>query len=171
MPKPRKKSVDPNNKLVNFLDDEFLPMLVSQVHTHLIGRVIKYNKAKAVCDIQPLALQSDGDKRAPLANVIVPDSISMINDIVDFMHHFDKMIDTYNGHIHQGVHGPTSGPSAHQSHFDKDKEKHAFKVGSVVWVGIADTELDNWTGKSNFKIETKRQHSVNDAVVEEVLKP
>ncbi|GAY74293.1 hypothetical protein [Lentilactobacillus kosonis] len=157
MPKPRKKSVDPNNKLVNFLDDEFLPMLASQVHTHLIGRVISYNKEKAVCDVQPLALQSDGDKRAPLANVIVPDNINMINDIVEFAK-------WANGHTHPTVGGPT--PAMPEAIL-----KHSFKVGSVVWVGIADTELDNWTGKSNFKIETKRQHSVNDAVVEEVLKP
>ena len=167
MPKKRRVAIDAKNKQSNFLKNEFLEFFKSEVSCHTIGRVISYDKAHRRCDVQPLPLQSDGDKRAALTEVVVPDSISMINDIVDFMKWADKFVDTYNEHTNP----PAGGVSVTYHHFDKVKEKHAFKVGSVVWVGFCDREMDNWSGKNNYKIDTKRMHSIQDAVIEAVIKP
>ena len=167
MPKKRKVAIDAKNKQVNFFKNDFLEFFKSEVNCHTIGRVISYDKAHHRCDVQPLPLQSDGDKRAALTEVVVPDSISMINNIVDFMKWADKFVDTYNGHTNP----PAGGVSGTYHHFDKVKEKHAFKVGSVVWVGFCDREMDNWSGKNNYKIDTKRMHSIQDAVIEAVIKP
>lgn len=167
MPKKRKVAIDAKNKQSNFLKNEFLEFFKSEINCHTIGRVISYDKAHHRCDVQPLPLQSDGDKRAALTEVVVPDSISMINDIVDFMKWADKFVDTYNRHTNP----PAGSVSGTYSHFDKAKEKHAFKVGSVVWIGFCDREMDNWSGKNNYKIDTKRMHSIQDAVIEAVIKP
>ncbi|EEI19978.1 hypothetical protein HMPREF0497_1223, partial [Lentilactobacillus buchneri ATCC 11577] len=37
------------------------------------------------------------------------------------------------------------------------------------WVGFCDREMDNWNGKSNYTLATKRMHSLQDAVVEAVI--
>ena len=171
MPKKRKVAIDAKNKQVNFFKNDFLEFFKSEINCHIIGRVISYDKAHHRCDVQPLPLQSDGDKRAALTEVVVPDSISMINDIVDFMKWADKFAMTYSGHTHTAPHGETSGPHGPYHVFDKAKEKHAFKVGSVVWVGFCDREMDNWSGRNNYKIDTKRMHSIQDAVIEAVIKP
>lgn len=172
MPKKHKDmQPDKDNRIQKFVSEELQTMTKVGMACHMIGRVISYDKAQRRCDVQPLPLQSDGDKRAAYTDVIVPDSISMINDIVDFMKWADSFVETYNGHTHTAPHGETSGPHGPYHAFDKAKEKHAFKVGSVVWVGFCDRELDNWTGKNNYEIETTRMHSVQDAVVQEVILP
>lgn len=168
MPKGSKHQVmDARNKMQNFLKNGLLPYISNDLNVHQIGRVIKYKRGDDRCDVQPLALQSDGDKRAALTDVIVPDSISMINDIVDFMKWADEFVDTYNGHTNP----PAGGVSGTYHHFDKKKEAHGFKVGSVVWIEFADQETDNWTGKNNYKIDTKRMHSIQDAYIGGVIKP
>lgn len=156
MTKKPKGVPDANNKLSNFLSDKLIPMILAGIHAHMIGRVISYKKGSGRCEVQPLALQSDGDKRAPLTEVVVPDSIEMINDIKEFA-------SWAKGHTHPTVGGPI--PSMPEGIL-----RHEFKVGSVVWIGFSDTEIDNWTGTDNFAIETKRQHSIQDAVVEAVIK-
>ena len=66
MLKKRKVAIDAKNKQVNFFKNEFLEFFKSEVSCHTIGRVISYDKAHRRCDVQPLPLQSDGDKRAAL---------------------------------------------------------------------------------------------------------
>ena len=113
MPKKRKVAIDAKNKQSNFLKNEFLEFFKSEVNCHIIGRVISYDKAHHRCDVQPLPLQSDGDKRAALTEVVVPDSISMINDIVDFMKWLTSSFNkSTNNRSNVGI-----------SVFDKAKEK------------------------------------------------
>lgn len=159
---------DKRNKSTEFLMQTMPELISSELSCHTIGRVLSYNKAHHRCDVQILPLQSDGEKRAALTEVVVPDSISMINDIVDFMKWADGFVDTYNGHTNP----PAGGVSGAYHHFNKKKEKHAFKVGSVVWIGFFDRDSDNFNGSGdNFKIETRRMHSLQDAFVGGVIKP
>lgn len=159
---------DKRNKSTEFLMQTLPELINSELNCHTLGRVLRYDKTAKTCDVQILPLQSDGEKRAALTSVIVPDSISMINDIVDFMKWADKFVDTYNSHTNP----PGGGVSASYTHFDKDKENHAFKVGSVVLIGFLDRDSDNFNGSgNNFKIETRRMHSLQDAFVGGVIKP
>ena len=116
----------------------------SEVSCHTIGRVISYDKAHRRCDVQPLPLQSDGDKRAALTEVVVPASVWQMDA-------FFRKICT-NKNVKLNGYKPMA-------------------IGSVVWVGFCDREMDNWSGKNNYKIDTKRMHSIQDAVIEAVIKP
>lgn len=175
MPKKTRQRLmpDKDNRIQNFITDKLKPLLASDEHCHMIGRVISYDKKRARCDVQPLPLQTDGDKRAALTDVVVPDDIKFINDLVDFMKYVDGFVQTYNSHTHTAPHGETSGPHGTYKAFDKEKEKHGFKVGSVVWVEYCDREMDNWTGKDNYKIDADapRLHSVQDAIIGKVIQP
>lgn len=128
MPKNRKVAVDPKNKQLNFIKGDLLDYISASIDCHMVGRIISYDRSNHRCDVQPLPLQSDGDKRATLTECVVPASLYLI-------------------------------------------DKLTIKVGSVVWVGFCDREMDNWTGTSNYKIDTKRMHSKQDPVVEAVIKP
>ncbi|MFC6180355.1 hypothetical protein [Lactiplantibacillus daowaiensis] len=105
---------------------EFVPYISAGINCHMMGRIISYSQSSHTCEVQPLPLQSDGDKRAPLTEVIVPASIYKIAGL-------------------------------------------KIKRNSVVWIGYCDRDMDNWTGANNYKIETKRMHSIQDAVVEAVI--
>ncbi|MCT3396239.1 Gp138 family membrane-puncturing spike protein [Lentilactobacillus hilgardii] len=126
MPKKRKVAIDAKNKQTTFLKGVFSDYLKTIINCHMIGRIISYDRDSHRCDVQPLPLQSDGDKRATLTEVIMPASL-YLND------------------------------------------KLTISVGSVVWVGFCDREMDNWNGKSNYTLATKRMHSLQDAVVEAVI--
>lgn len=56
-------------------DIRFIRSLIRQIniglHVSQLGRVYKVNEDKSRVDIQPLALNSSGSKRAPLVNVPV----------------------------------------------------------------------------------------------------
>uniref|UniRef100_UPI00403F9A43 hypothetical protein n=1 Tax=Lentilactobacillus hilgardii TaxID=1588 RepID=UPI00403F9A43 len=144
MLKKRKVAIDAKNKQVNFFKNDFLEFFKSEINCHIIGRVISYDKAHHRCDVQPLPLQSDGDKRAALTEVIVPASIWQMDSF------FQKIC------------------------ANKNVSLNGYKpmvISSVVWVGFCDREMDNWSGKNNYKIDTKRMHSMQDAVIEAVIKP
>lgn len=127
MPKRKKRRVvDPKNKLYRFMMDVLTPFIGAQINCHQMCRVISYDASHHVCEAEPMPLQSDGDKRAALTEVIVPASIYKIPGL-------------------------------------------KIKKDSVVWVGFGDRDMDNWSGKSNFKIETRRMHSLQDATVEVVI--
>lgn len=53
----------------------------------------------------------------------------------------------------------------------KSDKYQTMKVGSIVNVGFFDTEIDNYQGKRNFKVESHRRHSLNDAIILGVVKP
>lgn len=144
MPKKRKVAIDAKNKQSNFLKNEFLEFFKSEVNCHTIGRVISYDKAHHRCDVQPLPLQSDGDKRAALTEVVVPASVWQMDTF------FQK--NRTNKNVNLNGYKPMA-------------------ISSVVWVGFCDREMDNWSGKNNYKIDTKRMHSIQDAVIEAVIKP
>lgn len=133
-----KRVSDPKNKLSDFLTGELFPMIQESINCHTIGRVISYNRSAHTCDVQPLPLQSDGDKRAALTECIVPSSIWQADAAFAAL---------------------------------KANDYVAMRVGSIVWVGFCDREIDNWTGKSNYRLESKRMHSIQDPVVEVVIKP
>ena len=144
MPKKRKVAIDAKNKQVNFFKNEFLEFFKSEVNCHTIGRVISYDKAHHRCDVQPLPLQSDGDKRAALTEVVVPASVWQMDT-------FFKRICT-NKNVNLNDYKPMA-------------------ISSVVWVDFCDREMDNWSGKDNYKLDTKRMHSIQDAVIEAVIEP
>ncbi|MCW4398114.1 hypothetical protein LDJ81_03585 [Lentilactobacillus parabuchneri] len=144
MPKKRRVAIDAKNKQVNFFKNEFLEFFKSEVYCHTIGRVISYDKAHHRCDVQPLPLQSDGDKRAALTEVVVPASVWQMDTF--FQKNRTNKNVNFNGYK----------PMA---------------ISSVVWVGFCDREMDNWSGRNNYKIDTKRMHSIQDAVIEAVIEP
>lgn len=133
-----KKVSDPKNKLSDFLTEELIPMIQAAINCHIVGRVISYDKSRHVCDVQPLPLQSDKDKRAALTECVVPASIWQTDEAMVAL---------------------------------KAPDYKKMKVGSVVWIGYCDREMDNWTGSSNYQLESKRMHSLQDPVVEAVINP
>lgn len=137
MPKVEKKVVDPKHKMSDFLEKELIPLISSQINCNMIGRVISYRKIDHRCSVQPLPLQSDGDKRAPLVECVVPSSIWQLDEVLGKL----------------------------------SKSWKPMKVGSVVSVDFCDREMDNWTGKSNYAIETKRVHSLQDTIIQAVILP
>lgn len=141
MRKLNKKVVDRKNKASNFMFNAYPQFIMEKIHCINLGRIIKYNKSDHTCSVQLLPLQHDNDKIAPINEVIVPASIWQ-NDVA----------------------------------MEKIKEKisveyKALKVGSVVTIGFFDTEIDNFSGKSNFKVESSRKHSLNDATLLGVIEP
>lgn len=137
MPKVKKNVVDPKHKMSDFLEKELIPLISSQINCNMIGRVISYRKTDHRCSVQPLPLQSDGDKRAPLVECVVPSSIWQLDEVLGKL----------------------------------SKSWKPMKVGSVVSVDFCDREMDNWTGKSNYAIETKRVHSLQDTIIQAVIFP
>lgn len=125
--KKKTKIVDPKNKLYLFIMDVLAPLIGAQIHCHLDCRVLSYDASSHTCEVEPLPLQSDGDKRAALTEVIVPASIYKVPGI-------------------------------------------KIKRDSVVEVGFGDRDMDNFTGPRNYKIETRRTHSLQDALVMAVIK-
>lgn len=141
MRKPNKKVVDSKNKASNFMFDVYPQLIMSKIHCINIGRIIKYNKSEHTCSVQLLPLQHDNEKIAPINEVIVPASIWQTDNAMAKI---------------------------------KDKisiEYKSLKVGSVVTIGFFDTEIDNFAGKSNFKVESTRRHSLNDATLLGVIEP
>lgn len=135
-------TVDKHNKMAEFFKDDVRRFINDDINCHQMCRVNRYDKGKHSADCQPLALQSDGDKRAMLIDVKVPASIWQLDDAMD--------------KIAKKVDGLDWKP---------------LKVGSVVWVGFNDRDLGNWTGKTNYKLESTRMHSVQDAAIESVMTP
>lgn len=131
------KTVDSKNKMANFFKDDIRRFINDDVNCHILARVIKYDKDSHRCDCQPLALQSDGDKRATLVECIVPSSIWQTDK---------AMAKAY----------PDWKP---------------MRVNSVVWIEFGDREMDNWTGTSNYKIDSTRMHSIQDPYVGSVVTP
>lgn len=127
--KKKSKIVDPKNKLYLFIMDVLAPFIGAQINCHQQCRVLSYDSRAHTCEAEPLPLQSDGDKRAALTEVIVPESVYKVSGV-------------------------------------------KLKRDSIIWVGFGDRDMDNWSGgASNYKIDTRRTHSIQDAVVEAVIKP
>ena len=135
----RKQVPDGKNKATDFISKELIPMIQAAINCHTIGRVISYDRNIHTCDVQPLPLQSDGDKRAALTECVVPATIWQVDEALMSL----KDIKGYQ----------------------------PMRIGSVVYVGFNDREMDNWTGKSNYKLASKRMHSIQDPVIEAVIKP
>lgn len=135
-------TVDKHNKMAEFFKDDVRRFINDDINCHQMCRVNRYDKGNHSADCQPLALQSDGDKRAMLIDVKVPASIWQLDDAMDKI---AKKVDGLNW--------------------------KPLKVGSVVWVGFNDRDLGNWTGKTNYKLESTRMHSVQDAAIESVMTP
>lgn len=135
-------TADPKNSQADFYKDALRRFINADIYVAMIGRVIKYNKNHHTCEIQPLALQQDNDKRAPLVEVDVPASIWQT----------DKYL--------QAV-CEKEGISGYQP----------LRVNSVVGVGFWDRDAENWTGTTNFKLESGRMHSIQDPYVQVVLIP
>lgn len=128
MAKKKAKIMDPKNKLYLFVMDVLVPFIGAQINCHQHCRVLSYDSKTHTCEVEPLPLQSDGDKRAALTEVKVPESVYKVPGV-------------------------------------------EIKRDTIVWVGFADRDMDNWTGgASNYKIDTRRTHSFQDAVVEAVIK-
>ena len=127
---------DKRNKSTEFLMQTMPELINSELNCHTLGRVLRYDKVHHRCDVQILPLQSDGEKRAALTEVVVPKSISFLNTVAAYI-----------------------------------KSDVVFKAGSVVWLGFFDRDSDNFNGSgNNFKIETRRMHSLQDAFVGGVIK-
>lgn len=137
------ETVDHEDYFTNFMT-EVLPKAISaQINCINIGKVTHYDKKRHVADIQPLPLQLDNEKMAVITNTIVPASIYSQDDL--------------NSQLAQK---------------NKIKYTKLMKVGAVVCIGFFDRELDNYHGNnSNYKIESDRMHSLNDAIVLGVIKP
>lgn len=141
------RSVDRRNKMAEFFKDDVRRFINDDINCHLMCRVNRYDKGDHSADCQPLPLQEDGDKRAMLIDVKVPASIWQL----------DKFMPIISDQL----------KGAKQAGFDWQP----LKVGSVVWVGFHDRDMGNWTGKGNYKLESNRMHSIQDACIESVVTP
>lgn len=140
MPKDINKNVvDRDSSVKNFFTGYYLKYIYANLNCINLGRVIKYDKYNHTCNVQLLPLQSDGNKRTPLNEVLVPKSIWQT----------DKAMQAIKEKI--------------------SIEYQSLKVGSVVAVGFFDREIDNFSGKANYKLESDRMHALNDALVLEVI--
>lgn len=135
-------TVDKRNKMAEFFKDDVRRFINDDINCHQLCRVNRYDKGGHSADCQPLALQSDGDKRAMLMDVKVPASIWQLDDAMDA--------------ISKKVDGLKWKP---------------LKVGSVVMVEFNDRDISNWTGKTNYKLESTRMHSIQDASIGSVVTP
>lgn len=136
------RSVDRRNKMAEFFKDDVRRFINDDINCHLMCRVNRYEKSDHSAECQPLPLQEDGDKRAMLIDVKVPASI--------------WQLDSAMSAIKKKVDGLDWQP---------------LSVGSVVWVGFHDRDMGNWTGKGNYKLESNRMHSIQDACIESVVTP
>lgn len=114
------------NHGVDFFLEKLLPYIAVNINCVALAKVVSVNGNEADC--QPLALQSDGDKRAMLIGCPV---------------------------VKSAMFYPTS--------LDGTKLAH-LSAGNVVVVGYNDRDIDNFAG-GEFKLASRRMHSVNDGVV------
>lgn len=75
MPSQKARTVDRKGKAAKVFKDELRRFINEDINVGDLYRVIKYKKADHRCDVQPLALQSDGDKKATLVECIVPSEV------------------------------------------------------------------------------------------------
>lgn len=151
MPKSITHVVDPRNRL-SIAFSRMLPMAIaSQIHCLSIGKVIKYNHSDHTCNVQPLAKQSNGDKRPVYNYCIVPASI--------------YKQDEFNTAVYQSA--------KEDIHFPDVPKWKPLQYGSIVAVGACDREIDNLNlaTKRSYQIGTSRMHSFNDGIVLGVIKP
>ena len=111
-------------------------------HTCLVGKIVKYDKAKHVADVQPLSEDLSGDKMGIINDVTVPFSIYWIDEM------WEQISDYLSGVK------VTSPP------------KKLVK-GTEVTMIIHDYCLDGYqVGKGYFgREEDPREHNLNDAIV------
>ena len=76
------KTVDHKNKMNGFFKDDLRRFINEDIYVGDLGRVTRYDKDTKRCDVQPLALQTDGDKRAQWIEAIVPSSIWQLDNVL-----------------------------------------------------------------------------------------
>lgn len=131
------ENVDAEGYVSDLFLNDYPKFIGSQINCVSLGKVNNYSKSKHTCDVQLLPLKSNVDKNPTITEVVVPISITEQDD------------------FNQKIASKLSIP------YNKK-----FKVGCVVTVGFFDRELDNFKNNAdNYKIETDRMHSLNDAVV------
>ncbi|MEJ6401041.1 hypothetical protein [Nicoliella lavandulae] len=141
-------AVDQRNKHKNFFGDQLPKYISSQIHCMELARVKKYDTSTHKCELVPLALQSDDDKRANLLEVEVPYDIWHRDEVLE------TLVKDYDSRTHSKL------------------KWEKLKKGSVVLVGFMDRDTDNFTGSAtNYKIKPERMHSLNDSIVLGVYKP
>ncbi|WP_282804016.1 hypothetical protein [Secundilactobacillus kimchicus] len=138
----RVKTADPKNVQANLYKDVLRRFINADIHVAMIGRVIKYDKDHHTCEVQPLPLEQDNDKRAPLVEVDVPSSVWQTDSFIQ------KLCEKADISGYQPM-----------------------RVNSVVGIGFWDQDAENWTGTTNFKLESGRMHSIQDPYVQVVLIP
>lgn len=118
------------NYALDAILEGLLPYIAANINCFQLAKVVQIDGNEADC--QPLALQSDGDKRAMLIACRV----------------------TKNAMFY-----PTST--------DGTKLKK-LAPGNIVVVAFCDRDMDNFND-GEFSLASRRMHSVNDAVVTEVI--
>lgn len=87
---------------VRFLKS-FVNSIKADLHVAQLGRVYKTNEDNSLVDIQPLALNSSGTKRAPLINVpvgLVARQYIVIGAVV-LVQFLDRSMEGWNRHSNQ----------------------------------------------------------------------
>lgn len=131
------ENVDHEDYFTNLMTQVLPKAVGAQINCINLGKVTYYNERKHVADVQLLPLQMDGQKMGIITNAIVPSSIYT-------MEKFRRKV-------------------ADKLNIDVDK---LMKVGAVVCVGFFDREIDNYhENNRNYKIESDRMHSLNDAII------
>ncbi|MBD5430149.1 hypothetical protein [Lactobacillus sp.] len=116
-----------------------------------LARVVSYNKNKHVADIVPLVTSSEGEVSAQLLDVPVS------RNCYEFDEYLEKIKSDYRT--------LDNNPKISTSLLSSIPSKPAMKKGAVVLVVFMDKNHDNWEGSNNFKPNTTRLHSINDAMI------
>lgn len=119
--------------------EKFVELISASINCVTMGKVVRYADGEA--DVQPLPLQSDGDKRAMLLNCPV---------VITAQHWYDTVDDKDGQAMDIG----------------KINKLHA---GNIVVVVFNDRDTDNYSG-GEFSLASRRMHNVNDGIVVGVLK-
>lgn len=134
-----------SNADVNFFGEKYLELIMASMAVIQYGKVVRYDSSDHTADVQPLALQSDGSKRAMLMNCDVVMSAR----------------EWYETGADNDGEGGDGGIDI--------KKIHKLKAGDIVVVGFNDRDTDNFTKSGNFSLASRRMHSIQDGVVLGVL--
>ena len=114
--------------------------IMADIECAQLARVIKYDSAQHVADIQPLAKGFDGQDSAQYLDI--PVSANWFKP----------------GEAWLNEHGVTL------------PKKHLMRKGAIVITVVLDNDSTNWDGSGNaYNPDTSRKHDANDAIVVGVL--
>lgn len=123
--------------------------IMADIECAQLARVIKYDSAQHVADIQPLAKGFDGQDSAQYLDIPVSANCYIVDEVMD---RFKP------GEAWLNEHGVTL------------PKKHLMRKGAIVITVVLDNDSTNWDGSGNaYNPYTSRKHDANDAIVVGVL--